>query len=434
MKFKIILNNLDGDLKEILHTSLFAFILKVIAAISVFLMNVVIARKLGVDQAGIFFLSLTLVSLLSVFCRFGFDQTIVKFVSAYIETGEHGKVKSIYIKTFMHSLLLSLIVLVTTFFYNSFIAEIIFKKNELKTVFGVVIWAVPFIVMFTIHAKVMQGYRKIPQAMFVVSICLPLSFLLFQFLVPSTLFGLSILYLGSACVTFTLSTILLLRSGEFVAAKLSTVSKNDIYKSSFPLFFATLSQQIMMWCPQLLLAATSFSSDVAIYNASHRTAMLVSFILIAVNSIAAPKFSALFKTKQYKRLRLTAFYTTRTLLLLSFIPLSILLFFPRQILGIFGESFSDGDIVLRIMALGQFVNIATGAVGILLTMAGHEKEVRNNALIAALCSIIFSFTLIPSLGLLGAAIATSLSIALLNILSLIKVKIRLGYWVFVKPT
>jgi O-antigen/teichoic acid export membrane protein len=91
------------------------------------------------------------------------------------------------------------------------------------------------------------------------------------------------------------------------------------------------------------------------------------------------------------------------------------IFLPGLVLTIFGSEFRDGSSALTILALGQFVNVATGSVGYILIMTGHERTERNIAASFVLINAILNFILIPRLGIEGAALATATSLALRNL-------------------
>lgn len=115
-------------------------------------------------------------------------------------------------------------------------------------------------------------------------------------------------------------------------------------------------------------------------------------------------------------------------MLLAATPLLlVILLFPEWLMSFFGEEFREASTALVILALGQFVNIATGSVGYLLSMTGHEKDVRNNVFVSAALGIGLGFALIPAYGLTGAASATAIAIASQNLLGVYQVKKRLGF-------
>jgi O-antigen/teichoic acid export membrane protein len=89
---------------------------------------------------------------------------------------------------------------------------------------------------------------------------------------------------------------------------------------------------------------------------------------------------------------------------------------PRWILALFGSGFTSGSTSLAILAGGQFVNVVTGSVGFILMMCGYEKLMRNTILGIALLNMLLNFLLIPWFGVNGAAIATAVSLALMNLI------------------
>ena len=73
-------------------------------------------------------------------------------------------------------------------------------------------------------------------------------------------------------------------------------------------------------------------------------------------------------------------------------------------------------VVLLVLLVGIFVNIATGLCGFALNMAGFAKWSFAAGFLALLINILLNLWLIPSLGALGAAISTSVSVMAMNTL------------------
>ena len=79
---------------------------------------------------------------------------------------------------------------------------------------------------------------------------------------------------------------------------------------------------------------------------------------------------------------------------------------PRLLLGLFGPDFEDGALALQILALGQAIRLATGPVGSIIVMTGHQRWTLYYALSGAALMVAFAWALIPPLGAVGAAWAT----------------------------
>ena len=102
--------------------------------------------------------------------------------------------------------------------------------------------------------------------------------------------------------------------------------------------------------------------------------------------------------------------------------------FPGWIMGLFGDGYEQGALLLSIMAVGQFINVATGSVGYLLNMSGHERDFRRVTFFAGPLTVILSVLLIQHYGVLGAAIATAVGLSVQNLGALLMVRKRLGFW------
>jgi O-antigen/teichoic acid export membrane protein len=93
---------------------------------------------------------------------------------------------------------------------------------------------------------------------------------------------------------------------------------------------------------------------------------------------------------------------------------------------LWGNEFKEAYLVLIILAVGQFFNISTGCAGMLLIMCGFEKIHGYISLFFMLLNLILNYTLIVSYGAVGAAIATTITIASENVVKLILAKKKVG--------
>ena len=88
-------------------------------------------------------------------------------------------------------------------------------------------------------------------------------------------------------------------------------------------------------------------------------------------------------------------------------------------LSIFGEDFIIGKNALLILLIGQSVSVMSGSVGFILQMTGKEKIFQNILFLALLVNIGLNILLIPTYGILGAAIASTISIVFWNLTSVV---------------
>jgi O-antigen/teichoic acid export membrane protein len=421
------LRSADADLIEVLRGSAVALGIKILAVGSVFAMNVVIARQLGANEAGLFFLAYTIVFIAASVSRLGLDNTFVRFMAGHHATEEWGAVTRLYTLGIRWSLFASLIITATFWLLAEPLAITVFGKPDFTSVIQIMSLGIPLLALSTLHANALQGIKCIPQSMIVLNVASPAGLVVLAFFLSvshATTAGW--LWVVASTATLVVGILLWHQRAETPRTAIE-IDRKEILASCLPLLSVVVLSQTVNWSSQIMLGAWASSSDVAVFNAAQRTAMLISFVLVAVNSIAAPKFAAMHRLDQYDAMRRIAKHTTRLMILSAFVPLTLMLAFPGPILLLFGAEFIAGATSLQILAIGQFINVGTGCVGLLLTMTGHERLLRNNIFTAAAITLAMGFALVPPYGLTGAAIATATGVALQNLLSVWQVQRVLGF-------
>ena len=188
-----------------------------------------------------------------------------------------------------------------------------------------------------------------------------------------------------------------------------------LVRSSVPLLWVASMSMAMNWIATFALGAWGTMGDVGVFNVASRVSFLVSFVLVAVDTISAPKFAELYAAGDREGLARTARNTARLMLVLAG-PILLLIFaIPAAIMGVFGGEFRRGGAVLVILAISQAANVMAGSVGYLLMMSGHERQVRDSNVIAAVSCLICSILLVPVAGALGAAIAVAVALIARNV-------------------
>lgn len=420
---------------EVIRGVSIAFVIKILGAGLAFTLNILISRLLGANGAGIYFLSLSVVTLSSVVARFGLDGALLRFISVKVSNDDWGGAREIYWNGIRIALLGGLITTLVVFFGAPVIAEKLFSKKELvDPLKWMSLTILPFTIL-TLEAESLKGLRNIKDAMIIQGVGIPLVMLMLIF--PMAYLyevnGVSIAYLVSTVSVATLGAWYWKRSLDGHATKpLNDSSKQDLIKSCISLFFVSIiGRGILPNAPPLLLGIWSVSDEVGIFSAAQRLAMLVGFLLSTVNSVVTPKFAELFSKHNLLALEKTARHTTMLITILATPIFIALVFGANWFMRIFGEEFVAGSRVLSILAIGQFVNIICGSVGQLLIISGKEKYLRNATVISAVSQVVLGIILIPSYGMIGAAIASALSLAGLGLGATLIVKKEVGIKIFI---
>ncbi len=344
-------------------------------------------------------------------------NTILRFVASCAAKEEWGQIIGVVRKGVMLAIIASLPISLLLFLLSPLIATHFFYKSSLIFPLRVMGLAIAPLAVVFLFSSALKGLKKVRDAVVLEGGSLPLTTGLGLLLI-GTRFGIQ-----GAAVIYLMCSILVAFFGFFVwrtciqgfEHSVSEINLKEILDSCTPLFFVQLMTMMINWSAMLSLGVWSNEAEVGVFGAALRTAMLTSFILTSVNSIVAPKFSALFSQGRYSELGSTARNSTMMMIFLATPILLLFLVMPGQVLSLFGAQFERGGVLLSIMAIGQFVNVTTGSVGYLLIMSGNETLMRNNTVAAALFTIILNLILVPPFGAVGAAIATSSGLIVLNL-------------------
>ncbi|MBL4654101.1 MAG: flippase [Flavobacteriales bacterium] len=432
---KKFLDRFDVHMQELLHGSAVSFVLKVVAAGAAFGLNVVLARLLGAEGSGVFYLAFTIVLVIATIGRIGMDNALVRFVAASAASEDGGRILGVYKKSLFYVLPISTCLSILLFVLSPWVGEFIFHKSELIEPLGVMALGIVPLALLTLYASALQGLKRIAASTSVLSVFVPMiTCIIVILLVPDYgIYAATWGYLVAVVVTFVIGVFFWRRATSAYKNESSEFSRSELFSSSMPLFVGGMMDMIIIWSPMLILGIWASNQDIGVYNAASKTAMLTSFVLGAVNSISAPKFAMLYAQNDMKALALLARNSAKIMILCALPILLLFMLIPELILSLFGDEFKQGAAVLMVLVVGQFIAVATGSVMFLLMMSGNEKLMRNNLITCACIVVILSLWLIPMYGIVGAAIAAAVTLSVQNLIATIlvwrKLHIMIVPWV-----
>jgi O-antigen/teichoic acid export membrane protein len=213
-------------------------------------------------------------------------------------------------------------------------------------------------------------------------------------------------------------------------------SLKNILAVAMPLMFAQSVQFIMAWTDKIMIGNMMSATDVGIYGVAFKLSMFASITLMAINSIAAPKFAEMYGENNIEGLKKVAQQSTK-IIFWSTLPLVIIFFlFPTFFLGIFGGEFKIGVNAFIILSVGMLISAFSGSVGNLLQMTGKQFVFMKILIVGAIINIGLNYLLIPTnnpfsefgiSGINGAAVASMCSIIFWNLSMVFVVKKQFGF-------
>lgn len=167
-------------------------------------------------------------------------------------------------------------------------------------------------------------------------------------------------------------------------------------------------------------------AEAAVYAAATRFLVFGQLAGNALGMSVQPRISTL--VAQGKIQQVQGLYRTSTAwVILATWPFYLtFLVHARWLMQVFGAEYSRGDAVLQVLSAAMLVATACGAVDAVLVMAGKSSWSMINAWTSLGANLSLNIWLIPSYGIIGAALAWGASILVSNLLPLVQVRLGVG--------
>jgi O-antigen/teichoic acid export membrane protein len=290
-------------------------------------------------------------------------------------------------------------------------------------------------------ASVTQAFKRMKYEVFSVDIALNLSKLIFS--VVFLLLGLSVVgvliaqNIGLAIAVGMLFYFVHQLFPLNIPVKKAKRELRKLFRFSLPIYLTRVLNRFSGSLESLVLGLMGLVSGIGIYTTAMRISGIGSIFHRSLQKISMPMISDLYSRQEIDQLK--RLYRTITKWDLTFnLPIFLTLtFFAVPLMSIFGEEFAAGTTGLIILAFGTLFNSGTGVCGAMITMTGHSRLTFINSIIYLGINLLLDILLIPKWGIVGAALAITISIAAINTIRTIQVyylyRIVPYDWSFLKP-
>lgn len=425
----------DADYRELISTSFFSLLVRMIGTGTGFLVTLVTSRYFGAGALGIVSICLAILVFAANFGKLGLDVALMRFVAEFALKKSYNAIKGTYFSALRMIVPATILLSVILFFTADWMADKLFHKPYLGPILRINAWLTMPLVLLLIHSECVRGLKKVRSYTFYQTAAVSTIALLL--LIVAYFSGKVHMYIPvyiqfiSIALAGMLSFFDWSRHSRFQKSKAEyTLTAPALMKVSAPMFTTTIMQLIMSWAGTLILASFSSEADVGVFNALVRISVFTNITFLAINSITMPRFAEAFASDNTISLMRHAKEASRLIILTS-LPIFVgLAIFPKYILGVFGKEFPGNEISLYILLGGQLIVILSGLPAQILNMTGRQAILRNIAILSALVNVIACFILIPRYGIPGVSIAQGMGILVWNISCVLAVKRHFGFYTF----
>ena len=401
-----------------------------------------IAKLHGKAQLGFYALGIVVLQVANILSQFGMDNGVVRYVARYRTERDAARVRGVIIQALCVTFGFSVILSAGVFFGAGVLADRVFDKPFLETMFRMFSVALPFFTLMSITLWATQGFQTVRYATLVREVLRPLVNLIFVFIfyfLGVEILGAVVAYIISMVFGSAMALYYLIK----VFPSLLDRTIDPVYESralfsvSGPMIIANFTQYINLWTALIVLGVFVSAGEVGIYDVAARTATLSALVLISFAGIFSPMISSLHQQSLMDDLGYLYKDVSRWTFTGALVFFLITALLARDIMAFFGEDFVPGWPVIVIIAAAQLFNSSVGPTARILAMTGRQRMVMAATVSSAFAAIFLNLLLVPAFGIFGAAVATAAALVVSNSLSLFFVNRFLGFWPYewryVKP-
>jgi O-antigen/teichoic acid export membrane protein len=403
--------------------------------------NLLVARLLGANQLGIYFLALTVANIVAVISVGGFDLTLVRSLAQQRTEENWGLFRGTLRFAARAVTVLGITGTTILLIGAPWLSRVLFHKPELATPLRIVALYIPFYALEMILLAATQSFKQMKYKAYIESMLNPALRIVMVLLIGVLGGGLKsvlVTYVGTVALCAVLAYFALRRCITVnLSAYDAVTDSRGLLAYSSPLFGVTIVTFLIFYMDTLVLAHFRSSAEVGLYSVCIRLIVITGFGLPVVSQIFAPMISELHKKGEIAEMG--AYFKTVTVWAVEFFVPLMLLFVvaPGPILGLFGREFRVAASCLLILGVGQLVNILTGPVGLILNMSGWTRLQFWNSTSVLILQIVVAFLLVPRYGYMGAAIANTSAVVVVNAARVVQLQRRLHIhpfsWSLAKP-
>jgi O-antigen/teichoic acid export membrane protein len=195
----------------------------------------------------------------------------------------------------------------------------------------------------------------------------------------------------------------------------------EMVRFSLWLGMAEFLNSILQRTDVILIGFFAGPETLGIYAGAEALSRIASNIRYAFDPVASPVLSEALRLKDMGRLRYNLQLMTRWTTIITVPLLLAMMVFRNELLRFFPQAFLAAGPVLVVLLLGHLVNGTLGLTGWVITMGGRSRLILLNNLVSATSNVVLCCLLIPRMGLLGAALSSASSVALLQTIQLVEV-------------
>lgn len=390
--------------------------------------TVLVARMLGPAEYGRYAVAVTLLVMATFPAMTGLPDLIVREVAGR-STGKERRTLWAILRPALELSALITAVLSAVYLACLLLAPLIADVPDTALAL-VVVAIIPVFVLRTLLCAVMRGLDRVALAIVPTELVQPALLLALLVLIlpdraEQAFYALAAAFLFSALVAIAL--ILRIWPDESPSATNSPLARGYLFRAGLPFAAIGVLSLVNQRIDLVILSGFVPAAEIGLYGLAVQLAFIAQLPMAIANGVIAPQVATLYQRGDKAALAVAMRQVSGLLALVGIAGFLAFWQIGRLLVAFaFGPEFTDAYPLVLILLAGQMINLASGPLGAFLNFTGNERSTLGGVGLAAVVAVTGSFALIPFFGGVGAAVASFLAMASVNIYLSVRVWRTLG--------
>jgi O-antigen/teichoic acid export membrane protein len=389
-----------------------------------FFVRLVVARYGLQANYGVFSLALVIMNFCAMLACLGLHEGATRYIAYYRGKGEAVKIRGTVSFSLRLTAGASILIGLLLFLTAPLLAINVFHAVELELALRIFAVGLPFFAILNVLVAIFRGFdRTEPQAYFQYIVLNGFFLLLLLAVVALGMSFVAVFYAYLVALILTFVALLAFALKQrpqplsFDDVMSSGGVKGELLSFSAPLLGTALLSVAILSMDTLMLGYFKAPEVVGLYNAAYPLAFLISIPLHAAMLIYTPVATGLCSQHAFAELRRSFTVLNKWVASLTLPIFLVLCLFPEAVLGVlFGPEYMTAAPALRILSIGFMLNNIIGPNQSTLLAYGESRFIMWTVLLTAAINVTLDILLIPKLSIIGAAIASAVSLVLTKII------------------
>ncbi|MCC7570184.1 polysaccharide biosynthesis C-terminal domain-containing protein [Candidatus Micrarchaeota archaeon] len=423
--------------KKIGIGSIANFISVGIGKVFTLLFYLLIFWALSKEDAGLFFIALSFMGVISMSFNFGVPAIMQRYTAFFEGQGKHGKLKDLFLKGIVFTVVSAFVVSFFLYLFRETIVNF-YGNVHLLELMGLVVLGSFFTIVYPYFIQFLLGRQRFIRYASINSVY-PFSRIIFALififvLFDSTVVSMLLAHTMSLAFAFLLSMILCIYDFfKFIypnkRQSLTFLEIKEMIFYGVPVYVTSISSTITSHADTLCIGYFMPEEAVASYNSVLTIARNAGYIVSTIfSNIMGSTLSYYYGKGNMDMFKKITENSLKWYLFFGLPVLLVVLVYPFEIMKYFFNDYADSYWLFYILGPTFFMMVLSTSHKTALSAGGKTKVFTYVTLAMIIPNLILNIILIPHLGLLGAAIATMFSFISSKSLFIYYSKKYFGIW------